>query len=105
MVEFNKQGVLATTGTVLHTGVSSASFSSKVALLRFNNPAGFTLTLQRYEASTASTITLYTLTLSAGDIVTDAFNYSLEEGDQLIATSNVTGTTYYVYGIDYATNG
>jgi hypothetical protein len=101
MAEFNKQGTLAVTGTVLHTGVEGQSFNSKVALMRFNNPLAYTITLQRYDASTASTVTIYTLTLSAGDTLTDNFNYSLEPGDQLIATSNITGTAYYIYGIDY----
>lgn len=101
MAEFSKQGTLATLGTVIHTGVASESFTSKVSLLRFNNPAAYTLTIKRYDAATATTVTLYTLTLSAGDTVTDNFNYSLEPGDQLIAQSNITGTTYYAYGIDY----
>lgn len=101
MAEFSKQGTLATIGTVIHTGVASASFTSKVALLRFNNPLAYTLTLKRYDAATATTVTLYILTLSAGDTVTDNFNYSLEPGDQLIAQSNITGTTYYAYGTDY----
>lgn len=41
MVEFSKQGTLATLGTVIHTGAASESFTSKVALLRFNNPLAY----------------------------------------------------------------
>lgn len=100
MAEFSKQGDLSTTGTVLLTGTGNGL--SKVMILRFNNPAAYDLKLEKFEFSTSSTIVIYDLSLSAGDTVTDNFLYALNPGDELIATSNITGTTYYVYGIDYA---
>lgn len=102
MVEFSKQGDVSTTGTVLYTGTSGGALLTRVLILRFNNPAAYDLKLEKYEASTSSTITIYELSLSAGDTLTDSLSYALNPGDELIVTSNITGTTYYVYGIDYA---
>lgn len=104
MAEFSKQGDLSTSGTVLYTGNSSDTALSKIVSMRFNNPSAYTLLLEKYEAATATTTVIYDLSLSAGDTVTDNLVYALNPGDQLRATSDITGTTYYVYGIDYATN-
>ena len=98
MAEFIKQGNLSVTGTVLYTGTGTAL--SKVILLRFNNPAAYDLTLEKFDYTTSTSIVVYDLSLSAGDTVTDNLIYGLKPGDQLIATSNIIGTTYYMYGID-----
>ena len=102
MAEFSKQGDIAVTGTVLFTGTSGGALLSKILNMRFNNSAAYDLKLEKYEASTSTTTTIYDLTLSAGDTVTDNLSYALNPGDQLIATSNIPGTTYYLYGLDYA---
>lgn len=104
MAEISKQGDLAVTGTVLATGTRTAASLTKVTNLRFNNPAAYTLKLEKYEAASGITTVVYDLTLAAGDTVTDSFNYALNPGDELIATSNITGTTYYLYGLDYASS-
>jgi len=103
MVEIVKQGQVSVTGTILYTGTASSPIV-KVINLRFNNPAAYTLRLDRYNAGTSNTETLYELTLSAGDTVTDPLVYPLNEGDQLIVYSNILGTVYYSYILDYATN-
>lgn len=104
MAEFSKQGDIAITGTLLYTGTSGGVLLSKVLNMRFNNPAAYDLKLEKYEASTSTTTTIYDLTLAAGDTITDNLSYALNAGDQLIVTSNIVGTTYYIYGIDYAVN-
>jgi hypothetical protein len=104
MAEFSKQGDVSITGTVLYTGTSGGTLLAKVVSMRFNNPAAYDLKLEKYEASTSTTTTIYDLTLSAGDTVTDNLSYALNPGDELIATSNIVGTTYYIYGIDYASS-
>jgi hypothetical protein len=104
MAEFSKQGDVSVTGTVLFTGTSGGVSLSKILTMRFNNPAAYDLKLEKYEASTSTTITIYDLTLSAGDTVTDNLSYALNPGDELIATSNIVGTTYYIYGVDYASS-
>jgi hypothetical protein len=105
MAEISKQGDLSTSGTILYTGSRGGALLTKVSSLRFNNPSAYTLLLEKYEATTATTTVIYDLSLDAGDTVTDNLVYALNPGDQLIATSNITGTTYYIYGMDYAVNG
>jgi hypothetical protein len=104
MAEFSKQGDVAIAGTVLFTGTSGGVLLTKISTLRFNNPAAYRLILKKYESATTTTSVIYDLTLAAGDTVTDDLLYALNPGDQLIATSNITGTTYYLYGIDYASS-
>ncbi len=103
MAEFTKEGVLSTSGTVLHTGSipDFTSLLSKVISLRFNNSSAYGLKLEKYNATTLATTTIYDLSLSAGDTVTDNLTYALAPGDELIATSDIVGTTYYIYGLDY----
>jgi hypothetical protein len=102
MAEFSIQGSLAITGTVLATGIRSAGgVLTKVINLRFNNPAAYTVELYKYEAETAITTLIYNLSLSAGDTLTDNFSYALNPGDTITAFSNIVGTTYYAYGINY----
>ena len=101
MAEFSKQGTVAIAGTTIHTGGSGGTYLSRVVTLRFNNTSAYNFKLQKYEAATSTTTTIYDLTLSAGDTVTDNLTYVLNPGDKLIASSNIAGTTYYAYGIDY----
>jgi hypothetical protein len=104
MAEFSKQGNVAITGTVLFTGTSGGQLLSKILSIRFNNPVAYSLKLEKYEAATSTTVTIYDLSLAAGDTVTDNFSYALNAGDELTVTSNVVGTTYYIYGLDYASS-
>ena len=94
--KFSNQGTLSVSGTVIHTAPDNNM--SEVRSLRFNNPAAYTLTLKKYTSGTPTVI--YTLYLSAGDIITDTFNYHLDEGDYLEATSSISGTTYIAEGQD-----
>lgn len=105
MAEFTKQGNLSTTGTVLYTGTSGGALLGRVMTMRFNNPLAYDLKLEKYDAASSTTVVIYDLSLAAGDTLTDNFLYALNPGDKLTATSNIAGTTYYVYGIDYAVNG
>ena len=98
-VQFANAGQLSILGTVIHTGATSNGLSI-ISHLKFNNTIPYVLTLSIYKADTAITTVLYTLNLAAGDIVTDDVNYGLEFGDQLIATSSVAGTNYYVLGLN-----
>jgi hypothetical protein len=68
--------------------------------MRFNNPIAYILTVSKYTAATASTTKVYSINLSAGDTVTDTFNYHLDEGDYITATSSVAGTTFIIEGSD-----
>ena len=101
MAEISNQGELSITGTVLLTGGSSTVYLNKLLNIRFNNPLAYSVQLYKYEALTTTTTLIYDLTLSAGDTLTDNLAYALNNGDQLIAYSNILGTSYYTYGIIY----
>ena len=98
MAEFSNQGELSITGTILITGGSSTIALDKLVIIRLNNPLAYSVQLYKYEALTLTTTLIYDLNLSAGDTLTDAFNYALNTGDQLIVYSNILGTSYYSYG-------
>ena len=101
MTEFSNQGELSITGTILITGGSATIALDKLIIIRLNNPLAYSVQLYKYEALTLTTTLIYDLNLSAGDTLTDSFSYALNNGDQLIAYSNILGTSYYTYGITY----
>jgi hypothetical protein len=103
MAEFSSQGDVSILGTLLVTG-SLGMALTKVVTLSFNNPLAYVLTLEKYDALTASTIVLYEITLAAGDTVNDTLIYALNAGDTLTVYSDIPGTSYYIYGLDYASN-
>jgi hypothetical protein len=93
-VEILSGELTTTTPTVLFT-VSEGSTTS-VTVMRFNNPAAFTLTVERYNASTSTLVKIYELDLKAGDVVTDGLLYYFLPNEYLQITSNPAGTTYYI---------
>jgi hypothetical protein len=103
MAEFSFQGDVSILGTLLVTGSLGISLT-KVVTLSFNNPLAYVLTLEKYDALTLSTIVLYEITLAAGDTVNDTLTYALNAGDTLTVYSDIPGTSYYIYGLDYASN-
>lgn len=102
MAEIIEQGEIDIAGTVLYTGSAGSGASTKVLQLKFYNPLAYVFTLERYDAITATSKILYALKLNAGDSVTDSAIYALKEGDRLIAYADIPGTSYYIYGLDYA---
>jgi hypothetical protein len=103
MAEIIEQGELSLLGTILATG-SASSLSTKVLTMRFYNPLAYVLTIERYDAVSATSEVLYEFNLAAGDTVSDTLTYALKEGDNITAYSDIPGTSYYIYGIDYATS-
>ena len=103
MAEIIEQGELSILGTTLATGIEGAA-STKIVTMRFYNPLAYVLTIERYDALTTTTEVLYEFNLAAGDTVSDTLTYALKAGDKLTAYSDIPGTTYYVYGLDYAIN-
>jgi hypothetical protein len=103
MAEIVKQGEVDVAGTILYIGGAS-SVLTKIFSIKFYNSLAYRLILERYDAISATSKIIYELNLSAGDSVTDDFQYALKEGDELIVYSNIPGTTYYIYGIDYASS-
>ena len=103
MAEFSLQGNINIAGTLLATGSLGIALT-RILTLSFNNPLAYVLTLEKYDAATASTIVLYEVTLAAGDTINDTLSYALNPGDTLTVYSDIPGTSYYIYGIDYASN-
>jgi ubiquitin C-terminal hydrolase len=104
MGEFVKQGLIDNiNGTLLYTGGTGGALT-KVLVLTFNNPSAYIITLKRFDANSATSIVLYTLSLDAGDTLNDTLNYALNVGDTLTIYSDIADTSYYIFGIDYETN-
>jgi hypothetical protein len=101
MAEIIEQGELSVLGTTLATG-TTASLSTKITTMRFYNPLAYVLTIERYDGLTATSEVLYEFNLAAGDTVSDTLVYALKAGDKITAYSDIPGTTYYIYGLDYA---
>lgn len=88
------EGVITVGGSTIFTVPPGKSY--QVLALRVNNPAAYDFTVSKYTASSATTYTIYTLSLSAGDTVTDNWLYMFEPGDQFIIDSSIAGTTYII---------
>ena len=88
------EGTITPGGTTVFTVPSGKLY--QILSLRFNNPAAYTLTISKYNAANAATLDVYTLSLSAGDTVTDNMLYIFDPGDQLILDSSVAGTVYFI---------
>lgn len=92
MTEATIQGVVSVLGTTLYTVPTTKK--ARFITITATNPAAYVLTLTRYDKRLASTVTVFSYTLNAGDSVIDQTGYFLNEGDKLILTSSVAGTNY-----------
>lgn len=92
MTEATIQGVVSVLGTTLYTVPTTKK--ARFITITATNPAAYVLTLTRYDKRLASTVTVFSYTLNAGDSVIDQTGYFLNEGDKLILTSSVPGTNY-----------
>ena len=92
-----KQGTVSLVGTTI---LEIPQYQTvQVTGIRFNNAAAYDLKLEKFDFATGTTLTIYDLTLSAGDTVTDDFPYIMTVNDKLIATSSIAGTTFFVNAI------
>lgn len=94
--KFTNQGTLSLSGTIIHTAPENNV--SEIRLIRFNNPSAYTLTLTKYTSGSPTRV--YSVNLAAGDTITDSFQYFLNEGDYIKATSSISGTTFIAEGED-----
>ena len=95
MTEIPIQGIVSVTGTTLYT--VPATKKARFITITATNPAAFVLTLSRYDKSQNTTVTVFSYSLSAGDSVIDQTGYVLQQGDKLILTSSIPGTSYTAY--------
>lgn len=67
--------------------------------IRFSNSvSNYDVLVQKYVASTAATVDIYSLSLNNGDTITDDMVYILYPGDQILATSTDANTTFIISG-------
>jgi hypothetical protein len=92
-------GIIRLEGTIAAAGTSTlytvpALTSANTAGIRFNNTLANDITLSIYNSVSLGTTNIYTVSLSAGDTLTDNFVYVLTAGDQLKVTTTAVNTTY-----------
>ena len=73
--------------------------------IRVNNPGAYNFTVSKYTYNTSTLVQLYTVSLSAGDILTDINNISLRPGDYIQLTSDIANTNYIVLINEYNYGG
>ena len=69
-----------------------------ISQIRFYCASAYDLTLEIVRANPVSTVTVYSFTLSAGDVVLDTNGYHLGNGDKITATSTGASTMYTLVG-------
>lgn len=94
----SNQGTLSLSGTDIY--VAPTNNRSTIQSIRFNSSVDYRITLSHYDAATSTTTAVYTMYLTAGDVLTDTFPFHLDSGDKLIALSNPAGATFSVQAID-----
>mgnify|MGYP006267305469 CR=1 FL=1 len=81
--------------------VCPAGKTVSVMSVRVNNPAAFTFTVSKHDAASSTTLQIYTVNLSAGDILTDGTMMYLKEGDYLELTSDIANTNYIILVVEF----
>jgi hypothetical protein len=90
----SNHGEIEDTGTDLCE--APANNQTLVKSLRVTHSTSFQFELYFYDASTSASSIIYTLNLSAGDILTDTFPYHLNEGDKLTAIATPTDAPFSI---------
>lgn len=100
MSYLSSQGTLpAATPTTVYTCPTGRDVV--VQSIRVTNPGAFIFTVKKYVYATSTTVQLYTVNLSAGDILTDTNFISMRAGDYLELTSNIANTNYIIFISEY----
>lgn len=88
------QGTLPAGTTNIYTvpALSNATITS----IRFNNSSANTLTFRKYQAATSLLTPIYSVTLSAGDTLSDSLVYVLAQDDYIQVTTTVANTNYII---------
>lgn len=87
-----KQGILNIAGTVFSTGLPDRVIM--LSSFSFYNPAAYVVTIEKYEALTASTIVIGVYSKLAGETFEPIRQYILQDGDYVKVTSSIAGTSY-----------
>jgi len=99
-VQIDTQSVLAAGTTVLYT--CPARTNASVSTIRLTNAGVNTVTLTINRANPASSVSAYTFTLAAGDVLVDSSVYNFIAGDSVSVTTSAASTNCFVRGIQTA---
>ena len=89
------EGTLPAGSNLIYTRPADLIAANTLSI-RLSNPAVNSVTLRKVKAVGPVTTSIYTVNLAAGDILTDAFMYSFDVGDQLYILTTAPGTEYIV---------
>jgi hypothetical protein len=89
------EGSLPAGSNLIYTRPGGLNAANTISI-RLSNPAANSVTLRKVKAVGPVTTTVYTVNLAAGDILTDAYLYSFDAGDQLYILTTAPGTQYVV---------
>jgi hypothetical protein len=96
------QGTLTAGTNTLFTG--PAGYDTTVSQLTFTSSAANNITLVVNRLTPASTVTSFSFSLAAGDVVCDNGTYMLMPGDRIIVTTTAAVTNYMFNGSSTAAN-
>ena len=97
MALISNEGTVGLTSTILYECRSQNVCA--INYIRFSNSVtNYDVLVQKYVASTAYTVDIYSLSLNHGDTITDDMVYILYAGDQILATSTDANTTFIISG-------
>jgi hypothetical protein len=97
MALISNEGSVGLTSTILYE--CRPQNVCAINYIRFSNSVtNYDVLLQKYVASTASTVDIYSLNLTHGDTVTDDMTYILHPGDYISAVTTDVNTTFIISG-------
>ena len=94
------EGTLPAGSNLVYTRPLGLTVANTVSI-RLNNPAANSVTIRKVKAVGPVTTSIYTVNLAAGDILTDAYVYSFDVGDQLYILTTAPGTQYIILIQEY----
>lgn len=92
----SKEGILAVGDNVLYT--CPYKYYATFVAFKFNSPGAYDISLRIERADPAASIVYYNFTLDPGDVMMDGGGYILNNGDQIIVTTNSASVTYSYTG-------
>lgn len=89
------EGTLPAGSNLIYTRPGGLAAANTLSI-RLQNSAANSVTLRKIKAVGPVTTSIYTVNLDAGDILTDAYLYTFDVGDQLYILTTAPGTQYIV---------
>jgi hypothetical protein len=97
--DISSQGILNVGDTVLYTCPNG--YNASISSVRLNCPTAYDISVRIERNFPASSLTLYSFNLDAGDYVNDANSYILRAGDRVVITTPTSNVAYFTTGTVY----